>query len=127
MVTLQDLKLGMKFYVIHSQPNWANRKKHYFIDENNVEWSRYDQPSIDYSFDEYELVGISIPMFVPHYIPSDGQSIIEYYVLKVTDDVDTDAVIWYQDDDLEIFIDLDEVTKEAEKRRKEQKEKDDKR
>lgn len=57
MIDFDSLQIKDEIYVVDRQINVVSRKRFTMVDENGVEWHRYDKSKISYSIAKAQLLG----------------------------------------------------------------------
>ena len=62
MIDFSKLRIGDKIFHTQEEFNAFSRKKIVMVDQNNVEWYRYNKPARSYSIKEFTYVGKCTPV-----------------------------------------------------------------
>jgi hypothetical protein len=100
MIEFNNLSFGDKVYQVTEDLHVFNRKKIIMVDENGVEWYRYDKPVRVYSVAEYTYVGRADVHTTGNVIPEDIDE-TKYFIEHPTEgmmylhDRDADDCDWF--------------------------------
>jgi len=93
MIDFDSLRIKDEIYVVDRQINVMTRKRFTMVDENGVEWQRYDKPKISYEIVKAQLLG-KVKRNVEGQIPKQYQEFLDMCRWYFKDDAGKEYTVY---------------------------------
>jgi len=93
----EDIKIGDTLYRVEEVHNWIHGRsnKIKMVDEDGVEWFRYEKPNIEYVIESWEVIGKVTPMIEGEVEDSEHSYTIDIVLKnKKTSEKETECILF---------------------------------